>query len=58
MIDYIISYKKQIWINLELYFETYEFSNFLEYFGIFLNFFGFILNLFIFKIKIFFYFSR
>ena len=29
---------KQIWINLELHFEIYEFSNFL---GIFLDFFEF-----------------
>ena len=29
MIDYLISdEKRQIWINLELYFEKYEFSNF------------------------------
>ena len=29
MIDNLISDpKKQIWINLELYFESYEFSNF------------------------------
>ena len=29
MIDNLISYPmKQIWINLELYFESYEFSNF------------------------------
>ena len=27
----------QIWINLELYFESYEFSNFSEFFGISLN---------------------
>ena len=28
MIDYLISdQRKQIWINLELYFEIYEFSN-------------------------------
>ena len=32
---------KQIWINLELYFESYEFSNFL---GIFMDFSGFILD--------------
>ena len=30
MIDYLIyDPTKQIWINLELYFESYEFSNFL-----------------------------
>ena len=29
MIDNLTSYlKKQIWINLEFYFESYEFSNF------------------------------
>ena len=28
---------KEIWINLELYFKSYEFSNFLGFFGIFLN---------------------
>ena len=41
---------------MELYFESYEFSNFRDFFGIFLNFYGFILNLFLFKnIKIGFY---
>ena len=45
MIDNSISDPmKQIWINLELYFERYEFSNFLEFFKIFLNFFEFLLN--------------
>ena len=28
---------KEIWINLELYFESYEFSNFRDFFWIFLN---------------------
>ena len=38
MIDYsILNPKKQIWINLELYFESYEFYNFYEFSGIFLN---------------------
>ena len=38
MIVNSISYPtKQIWINLELYFESYEFSNFLEFFRIYLN---------------------
>ena len=32
---------KEIWINLELYFESYELSNFL---GIFLDFFEFIFD--------------
>ena len=35
MINYLISHlKKQCWINLKLYFESYELSNLLE---IFLN---------------------
>ena len=43
MIDNLISDPmKQIWINLELYFKIYEFSNMeLYFFGIFLNFFEF-----------------
>ena len=37
MIDYsIYDPTKQIWINLELYFQSYDFSNFIEFFGIFL----------------------
>ena len=31
---------KEIWINLELYFESYEFSNFRDFFQIFLNLFS------------------
>ena len=43
MIDYSISDpKKQIWINLELYFESSDFSNLLEFSGIFMNLFRFI----------------
>ena len=39
MIDYSISDPtKLIWTNLELYFESYYFSNFIEFFGIFLIF--------------------
>ena len=39
MIDYSISNPtKQIWLNLELYFESYDFYNFKEFFGIFLEF--------------------
>ena len=43
---------KQIWINLQLYFEIYEFSFFRDFFGflfyllIFLNFFEFKIDLF------------
>ena len=38
MIDNSISDPtKQIWINLELYFESYEFYNFSEFSRIFLN---------------------
>ena len=38
VIDNLISDPmKQIWINLELYFKRYEFSNFLEFFRFFLN---------------------
>ena len=39
MIDYsILNPTKQIWINLELYFKSYEFYNFLEFFWIYLIF--------------------
>ena len=39
MIDNKISDQmKEIWINLELYFESYEFSNFLGFLGIFSEF--------------------
>ena len=39
MIDNLISNPmKEIWINLELYCESYEFSNFLGFFQLFLNF--------------------
>ena len=31
---------KEIWINLELYFESYEFSNLKDFFGFFLNLFS------------------
>ena len=38
MIDnLILDQMKEIWINLELYFESYEFSNFRDFFRIFLN---------------------
>ena len=41
MIDYsILNPTEQIWLNLELYFKSYEFYNFL---GIFWNFYEFIL---------------
>ena len=41
MIDNLISDPmKQIWINLELYFERYEFSNFLRFFQTFSDFFN------------------
>ena len=47
MIDYSISDpKKQIWTNLELYFESYDFYNFIEFYKIFLNLFRFIFDLF------------
>ena len=37
MIYYSISDPtKQIWLNLELYFESYDFSNFIEFSGIFM----------------------
>ena len=40
MIDNLISDPmKQIWINLELYFERYEFSNIKGFFKIFFEFF-------------------
>ena len=35
---------KEIWINLELYFESYEFSIFRDFFWIFLNLFRFLNN--------------
>ena len=39
MIDNLISDQmKEIWINLELYFESYEFSNFSGFFQIFYDF--------------------
>ena len=40
MIDNLIfDQMKEIWINLELYFESYEFSNFLDFSRFFLKFF-------------------
>ena len=46
MVDNLIFYlTKQIWIDLELYFESYEFSNIYE-FRIFLEFFLIHLKLF------------
>ena len=43
MIDYSISDPtKQVWLNLELYFESYDFYNFKKFYGIFLNLFRFI----------------
>ena len=43
MIDYsILNPTKQIWLNLELYFESYDFSNFIEFSRIFLILFKFI----------------
>ena len=40
MIDnWISDPMKKIWINLELYFESYEFSNFLGNFPVFFEFF-------------------
>ena len=45
MIYYSISdLTKQIWTNLELYFESYDFYNFKEFSGIFLNLFRFIFD--------------
>ena len=45
MIDYSISDQtKQIWLNLELYFESYDFYNFMEFSGIFLILFKFIFD--------------
>ena len=42
MIDYsILNPTKQIWINLELYFESYDFYNFIEFSRIFLILFKF-----------------
>ena len=39
MIDYSISDPtKQILLNLELYFESYDFKNFIEFYGIFSDF--------------------
>ena len=51
MIDNLISDQTKNWIEKELYFEIYEFSNFYEffYFNNFMNFFEFILNLFKFE---------
>ena len=47
MIDYSISDPtKQIWLNLQLYFESYDFSNFIEFSGIFLILFKFIFDFF------------
>ena len=41
MIDYsIFDPTKQIWINLEFYFKSYDFYNFEDFFGIFLNLFN------------------
>ena len=46
MVDYSISDpKKLIRINLELYFESYDFYNFKEFSGIFLNLFKCIFDL-------------
>ena len=45
MIDnLILDQMQKIWINLELYFERYEFSNFRDFCGIFLNFSKFLMN--------------
>ena len=45
MIDNLIyDQMKQIWINLELYFESCEFSNLKVFFKIFQNFFEFFMN--------------
>ena len=45
MIDYSISDPtKQIWLNLELYFESYDFYNFMEFCEIFLILFKFIFD--------------
>ena len=39
MIDnYILDQMKEIWINLELYFEIYEFSNFRDFSDFFFEF--------------------
>ena len=46
MIDYSISDPtKHIWLNLELYFESYDFYNFIEFSVIFLILFKFIFEL-------------
>ena len=51
--DLIFDQMKEIWINLELYFESYEFSNFKRFFHIFSE---FVINLSgFFRIKINFY---
>ena len=43
MIDYLIlNPKKQIWLDLDLYFESYDFYNFMEFSRIFLNLFRFL----------------
>ena len=48
MIDNLISNPmKQTWINLELYFESYEFSNFKDFSRFLMNLIGFILIKFI-----------
>ena len=45
MIDYsILNSTKHISLNLELYFESYDFSNFIEFSGIFLILFKFIFD--------------
>ena len=48
---------KEIWINLELYFESYEFYNFQGFFQIFLILFS-ILNHFLINIKMGLFFAR
>ena len=46
MIDNLISDQmKEIWINLELYFESYKFSIFRDFSRFFLNFFEILMNL-------------
>ena len=42
--DSISDPTKQIWINFELYFKSYEFSNVNEFYGIFMNLFKPIFN--------------
>ena len=45
MIEYSISDPaKQIWLNLELYFESYDFYKLEEFSGIFMNLFRFIFD--------------